>query len=101
ATRGARRIGPAKSADAHARRSLNRSLLARSLVLASLLAIYHEARADDDARPPLSTGRTFTEQSGEAIYHGVCQGCHMSDGRGAVGAGIYPPLAANPRLASP
>ncbi len=29
----------------------------------------------------------FTEQGGAAIYAGICAGCHMPDGRGAVGAG--------------
>jgi len=42
----------------------------------------------------------FSEQGGEAIYKGVCQGCHMPDGKGAAGAGAYPALAGDPRLAS-
>ncbi len=40
----------------------------------------------------------FRQQSGEAIYRGVCQGCHMPDARGAIGAGAYPALARNPHL---
>ncbi len=36
--------------------------------------------------------------TGEAIYKGVCQGCHMPDAKGAAGAGAYPALAANPKL---
>jgi mono/diheme cytochrome c family protein len=39
-------------------------------------------------------------QGGEAIYKEVCQGCHMPDAKGASGAGMYPALAANPKLAS-
>jgi len=35
----------------------------------------------------------FSEQGGEALYRHVCQGCHMPDGKGAVGAGAYPALA--------
>jgi mono/diheme cytochrome c family protein len=42
----------------------------------------------------------FMQRNGEEIYRSVCQGCHMPDGRGAVGAGAYPALAANPRLES-
>jgi mono/diheme cytochrome c family protein len=38
------------------------------------------------------------QQGGEAIYKGVCQDCHMPDARGAVGAGMYPALARNPKL---
>jgi mono/diheme cytochrome c family protein len=42
----------------------------------------------------------FTEQGGEAIFKNVCQGCHMPDAKGATGAGRYPGLADNPKLAS-
>ena len=41
----------------------------------------------------------FMPQSGEALYAAVCQGCHMPGGVGAVGAGAYPALTNNPRLA--
>lgn len=40
----------------------------------------------------------FPFEGGEAIYKGVCQGCHMPDARGAVGAGAYPALAKNEKL---
>jgi cytochrome c5 len=40
----------------------------------------------------------FPQQTGEAIYKGVCQGCHMPDAKGAAGAGAYPALANNPKL---
>ena len=40
----------------------------------------------------------FTEQGGEAIFKNVCQGCHMPDAKGAVGAGMYPALAKKPKL---
>jgi mono/diheme cytochrome c family protein len=46
----------------------------------------------------LSTGSGFIEKSGEELFANVCQGCHMSDGRGASGAGIYPSLAGNKNL---
>ncbi len=38
--------------------------------------------------------------TGEALYQHVCQGCHMPGGVGAVGAGRYPALANNKRLAA-
>jgi mono/diheme cytochrome c family protein len=41
----------------------------------------------------------FALTGGEALYRGICQGCHMADARGAEGAGRYPALAFNPRLA--
>ena len=40
----------------------------------------------------------FTEASGEQLFANVCQGCHMPDAKGAVGAGAYPSLAANKNL---
>lgn len=42
----------------------------------------------------------FAERDGESLYRGICQGCHMPDGEGAAGAGRYPALAHNPRLAA-
>jgi mono/diheme cytochrome c family protein len=37
---------------------------------------------------------------GRQIYERICQGCHMADGGGAVGAGHYPALAKDPTLVS-
>jgi mono/diheme cytochrome c family protein len=42
----------------------------------------------------------FPQQDGETIFHTVCQGCHMPNGQGASGAGAYPSLANNPKLAA-
>jgi mono/diheme cytochrome c family protein len=39
-----------------------------------------------------------TAVAGASVYRQVCQGCHMPGGRGAVGAGAYPALAANSHL---
>ena len=43
-------------------------------------------------------GGGFPQQSGQEIYEGICQGCHMPDAKGASGAGVYPALAGNVRL---
>jgi mono/diheme cytochrome c family protein len=45
-----------------------------------------------------SSGYRFVEMSGEELFVNVCQGCHMPDGAGAVGAGSYPSLATNSNL---
>ncbi|NKF23875.1 c-type cytochrome [Solimonas marina] len=37
---------------------------------------------------------------GKKVYTTICQGCHMPDAKGAVGAGRYPALANNPKLAA-
>jgi mono/diheme cytochrome c family protein len=42
----------------------------------------------------------FMQRDGEVIYRTVCQGCHMPNGEGAVGAGRYPALARNEKLAA-
>jgi mono/diheme cytochrome c family protein len=49
--------------------------------------------------PPGRRNASFPFQGGQAIFTGVCQGCHMPDAKGAVGAGAYPALAHNPKLA--
>ena len=68
------------------------SFLKISLLLATL-TVAGAASAQTAQRsqfPELTTG--------EAIYTGICQGCHMPDAKGAVGAGVYPALANNPKL---
>jgi mono/diheme cytochrome c family protein len=42
----------------------------------------------------------YAQQTGEELFRGICQGCHMPDAKGAVGAGAYPALANNIRLAA-
>src|ERR1700716_812101 len=38
--------------------------------------------------------------TGADVYGHICQGCHMAQGQGAVGAGHYPKLAGDPALVS-
>lgn len=40
----------------------------------------------------------FPFEGGQAVYEGVCQGCHMPGAVGAVGAGAYPALAKDENL---
>ncbi len=49
---------------------------------------------------PWAARPTVEARAGEGVYRAMCQGCHMPDGRGAVGAGAYPALANNPKLAA-
>lgn len=37
---------------------------------------------------------------GRELYHRSCAACHMHEGEGAYGAGYYPPLANNSKMAS-
>jgi mono/diheme cytochrome c family protein len=63
----------------------------------SLLLVVLSAYADS----PLFTSRaTLSSLNGEQIYAHICQGCHMPEGQGAVGAGAYPKLAADKNFVS-
>lgn len=55
------------------------------------------ARADDASFAAVAT---LSSASGEDIYSRICQGCHMPQGEGAIGAGHYPKLANSVTLAS-
>jgi mono/diheme cytochrome c family protein len=70
---------------------------ALAMVMASLAMTRSAMAAENVAgltqMPSLSAGVRFSETTGGELFAGVCQGCHMPDGRGAVGAGSYPALA--------
>ncbi len=59
---------------------------------------YAQSTGPSVSEPALSAGFRFIETSGEELFANVCQGCHMSDGKGATGAGTYPSLAGNGNL---
>jgi mono/diheme cytochrome c family protein len=77
----------------------------RTRVRLSLLALLtmfgvSAACAADEEIQPFANSQRFLYKDGEHLYRAICQGCHMADGKGAQGAGSYPALAANPRLAA-
>src|SRR5260370_16196744 len=72
-------------------------MMSATLSLLSLRAYAQDARRSS-ARPALSRGFRFAEMTGEELYANVCQGCHMSDAKGAAGAGTYPSLAGDSNL---
>ena len=67
---------------------------------ASLIGEAITSARSEQADLRFSNPARFMSQSGEALYADVCQGCHMPGGVGAVGAGTYPALAKNPKLAA-
>jgi mono/diheme cytochrome c family protein len=75
------------------RRTSNR----RSLWLALAATVVTAAQADDST---FTSTAGLNTVSGEQIYTQICQGCHMPQGQGAVGAGHYPKLAGDPALTS-
>jgi len=73
-----------------------RTVLAAAMSVMPLLSL--PAYAQSTGEPALSPGFKFIEKSGEELFANVCRGCHMSDGKGATGAGTYPSLAGNSNL---
>lgn len=65
---------------------------------ALLLCACATVRADDSSTMSTTTGPSYA--GGIDIYTHICQGCHMPNGEGAVGAGHYPKLAGDLALVS-
>jgi mono/diheme cytochrome c family protein len=74
--------------------------------LFAIIATSSPAFADEPPpftpRSPASASKPgkFVHSDGATLYRSICQGCHMQDARGAKGAGEYPSLANNAKLAS-
>jgi mono/diheme cytochrome c family protein len=71
--------------------------IALGVAAMSALLIERPARADTQDIPDILP---LNAMDGRQIYEHICQGCHMADGGGAVGAGHYPALAKDPTLVS-
>ena len=72
----------------------------RQRALAAVLMLGMAGSAAEAGDVSFSRGYTFDQRDGESLYQNICQGCHMPDAAGASGAGQYPALARNPRLAA-
>jgi mono/diheme cytochrome c family protein len=68
-------------------------------VLATLLALALSPRPALADAASAAAATSVAVADGAEIYRHVCQGCHMPDGRGAVGAAAFPALARNAKLA--
>jgi mono/diheme cytochrome c family protein len=64
------------------------------------LDAHGQIAAHPSSEPSLSSGYKFSQMTGAELFAHVCQGCHMKDGRGAIGAGSYPSLANDKNLES-
>ena len=58
------------------------------------------AFADTPGNSKGATAPAATGASGAELYGHICQGCHMPQAQGGVGAGKYPALSSNPALKS-
>jgi mono/diheme cytochrome c family protein len=66
--------------------------VAALLLTAALVSASH---ADDS---DFTSDAGFGGTNGEQTYTHICQGCHMPEGQGAIGAGFYPKLSGDPAL---
>ncbi len=83
------------------RRSLGLGLLAACTVAVLMVpAGVPDVHAQSSDATPLYPPSGFKQASGETVYKAICQSCHMPQGQGAKGAGEYPALAGNPKLAA-
>ena len=80
------------------RENLNLRAVFAAVISAALSLLSLPAYAQSTGQSALSSGFRFVEKSGEELFANVCRGCHMSDGKGATGAGTYPSLAGNSNL---
>jgi mono/diheme cytochrome c family protein len=78
-------------------RTIFAMMISAAFSLLSFLT-YAQSAGPSASEPALSAGFRFYEMSGEELFANVCRACHMSDGKGAVGAGTYPSLAGNKNL---
>jgi mono/diheme cytochrome c family protein len=69
--------------------------LIAALALATALA--SPALADE---PGPGGTKPVIPKNGQETYQMVCQACHMADAKGATGAGTFPALAGNDKLAT-
>ncbi len=72
-----------------------RFISSASFLVVALAATGAAAQSSDGT---FSSNQRFVPRDGEVLYRSICQGCHMPDAKGAVGAGKYPALAKNEKL---
>jgi mono/diheme cytochrome c family protein len=80
--------------------SVNCRIAFTATMSAALLLLSAPAYAQAAGDPVFSPGYRFVEKTGEQLFANVCRACHMSDAKGATGAGTYPSLAGNSNLVS-
>lgn len=73
---------------------------AAALILAGAVGLGATVFAQDSAVQQFGDPVHFSQSTGPDIYAAVCEGCHMPEGKGAIGAGRYPALANNQNLES-
>ena len=75
------------------------SRAAAACILLGGLSMLPSGGAHADAAANVS-GAAISSTDGGTIYSQVCQGCHMANAKGGVGAAVIPALAGNAKLKS-
>ena len=71
---------------------------AAALISLAAMAVARADTAQDMGAGAMNRNAPYNFQGGEAVFKNICQGCHMANAEGAVGAGMYPALAKNAKL---
>jgi mono/diheme cytochrome c family protein len=79
------------------RRGFDRTWVRCVAAVLLTVAVGAPASADDSS---FTSTAGLSSVGGAEIYTHICQGCHMAQAQGAVGAGHYPKLAGDPALVS-
>jgi mono/diheme cytochrome c family protein len=69
-----------------------------ALISLAAMAVARADTAQDMGAGAMNRSPPYNFQGGEAVFKNICQGCHMANAEGAVGAGMYPALAKNAKL---
>jgi mono/diheme cytochrome c family protein len=78
---------------------MNRKI--KAVVLGALMSVGGGSIvAAQDAAPDVPGKEGFTKLPGDYVFKNICQDCHMPNAMGATGAGTYPALAGNTKLAA-
>lgn len=79
--------------------TLNLTTCLKSALLGGAFILATAAGASaQSADAPFSSPQKYGPRDGAVLYRTSCQACHMAQGEGAAGAGVYPALAKNVKL---
>lgn len=77
----------------------------RNIAIVAFLLLYaglsFAAGSGDRAEKVFEKTSSYTASDGKTLYAQNCAGCHMPEGQGAKGAGMYPRLAKNSNVENP
>lgn len=88
------------STSSHGLAGTRRLLQRLAIGLLAITAVSIPVRTGHADSAGVVGANRFAAKDGKTLYATICQGCHMPNGKGAVGAGAYPALAGDKNLES-